>query len=616
MAPLQELSGSLVSDLVSLYAGTLKKRQESDSYPDLSDTHLLALMCISLSVASVSVIAALYAFYWFVRMRRSFRQDLIMLLIQSDMMKAMWLVICPIVYFADVPTNSKFCQVSGFFLTTTIEASDIAVLLIAVHTAIFILRRQHSGGSTGLYPYRRVAYALWAIVPIIMAAVVPLTGGNFVDNGPYCYLPSDPEWYISALSWIPRYIIFAIIIITYTGLYLYIGVRFRRFRRDQGRNSTSSQSSNRRRQRSRSRARTRARDVPPTPPIADHGLLNSVRSSVFRNGVPRDRQQSVASTVSTLQLGEPTTPTPKRSDQIRRNSIAWNVVDFGQDGSVSASQEQSVDPTPLSPTDESSAAEPFTTEPAPPIRAPEPAHLPTSRSSDPSVHSRSRWKHPLLSDGAQNITSSVLNIITALRRGPPAPSGTTLGVNASASSSSVHLPSDATTDAIRRSREKSQRQLSLLFAYPAIYLVTWIAPFVAHVMHYDDDYGSQHREPLPLQIVSLTSLCIGAAVDCCFFSAWEKPWLHLREGFWDGLATRFKLRSAVRAVSRIGGSGTHEWKPGNGGRTREEMYMDARDARFRREQENLDNLTVAAVARARSQRAHPRQWWDAVEADD
>ncbi|KAI5919816.1 G protein-coupled glucose receptor regulating Gpa2-domain-containing protein [Camillea tinctor] len=613
MAPLQELSGSLGSDLLALYAGTLKKRQEYDAYPDLSDQHLLALMCISLSVASVSVIAALYAFYWFVRMRRSFRQDLIMLLIQSDMMKAMWLVICPIVYFADVPTNSKFCQVSGFFLTVTIEASDIAVLLIAVHTAIFILRRQHSGGSTGLYPYRRVAYALWAIVPIIMAAIVPLSGGAFVDNGPYCYLPSDPEWYISALSWIPRYIIFAIIIITYTGLYLYIGVRFRRFRRDQRRGSTSSQSSNRRRQRSRSRPR----DVPPTPPIADHGLLNSVRSSVFRNGIPRERQQSVASTVSTLQLGEPTTPTPKRSDQIRRNSISWNVVDFGRDPSVSASQEPSVDPTPLSPTDESSTAEPFPSEPVPPIPTPEPAHLPVSGVSDPSVHSRSRWKQSLFrNSGAQNITNPVLNIITVLRRGPPAHSGTTLGVNASASSSSVHLPSETTTDAVRRSSERSQRQLSLLFAYPAIYLVTWIAPFVAHVMHYDDDYGSQFNEPLPLQIVSLASLCIGAAVDCCFFSAWEKPWRHMHGGFWDGLATRFKLRSAARAVGRIGGSGTHEWKPGNGGRTREEMFMDARDARFRREQENLDNLTVAAAARTRSQRSHPRQWWDAVEEDE
>ncbi|KAI1497483.1 G protein-coupled glucose receptor regulating Gpa2-domain-containing protein [Biscogniauxia marginata] len=600
MAPIRELSGVLITDLLSLYAGSLKKREESTSYPNLNDSHLLALMCISLSVASISVIAALYAFYWFVRMRRSFRQDLIMLLIQSDMMKAMWLVICPIVYFADVPTNSKFCQVSGFFLTITIEASDIAVLLIAVHTALFILRRQHSGGSSGLYPYRRIAYALWAVVPIILAAVVPLTGGSFVDNGPYCYLPSDPEWYRSALSWIPRYIIFAVIIVTYTGLYLYVGVRFRRFGRDQRRSSTqSSQSSQRHRQRSR------ARDVPPTPPIADHGLLDSVQGSVARNGILRDRQQSIASTVSTLQLGEPTTPTPKRSDQIRRNSIAWNVVDFGHDGSVSAPQEQRVEPTPLSPTAETFAAE------ANPIRIPEPVHHPTSVSSGRSAHSRSRWKQPLLLPGGAHITSSVLNIITALRRGPPVPSSTSMGANASASSSSVHLPPEATADAMRRSREKSQRQLSLLFAYPAIYLLTWIAPFVAHVMQYDDDYGSRRREPLPLQVVSLTSLCIGAAVDCCFFSAWEKPWLHLRGGFWEGLATRFKLRSAVRTVGRIRGGGGSEWKPGNGGRTREEMFVDARDARFRREQETLDNLT--AVARNRPQ-ARPREWWDGLDA--
>ena len=51
--------------------------------------------------------------------------SLIMLLIQSDMFKALWFMLYPIVTFTAgaVPSNSKFCQVNGFFISLGIEAS-------------------------------------------------------------------------------------------------------------------------------------------------------------------------------------------------------------------------------------------------------------------------------------------------------------------------------------------------------------------------------------------------------------------------------------------------------------------------------------------------------------
>jgi G protein-coupled receptor GPR1 len=51
--------------------------------------------------------------------------SMIMLLIQSDMFKALWFMMYPIVTFAKgpVPNSSKFCQVNGFFLSVGIEAS-------------------------------------------------------------------------------------------------------------------------------------------------------------------------------------------------------------------------------------------------------------------------------------------------------------------------------------------------------------------------------------------------------------------------------------------------------------------------------------------------------------
>jgi G protein-coupled receptor GPR1 len=48
-----------------------------------------------------------------------------MLLIQSDMFKALWFMVYPIVTYAYGPVmnDSIFCQVNGFFLAIGIEAS-------------------------------------------------------------------------------------------------------------------------------------------------------------------------------------------------------------------------------------------------------------------------------------------------------------------------------------------------------------------------------------------------------------------------------------------------------------------------------------------------------------
>lgn len=43
--------------------------------PGLTEESLRTLETISLSLATVSVLAAFVAFYWFVRMRRGFRQE-------------------------------------------------------------------------------------------------------------------------------------------------------------------------------------------------------------------------------------------------------------------------------------------------------------------------------------------------------------------------------------------------------------------------------------------------------------------------------------------------------------------------------------------------------------
>lgn len=57
--------------------------------------------------------------------------SLIMLLIQSDMFKALWFMIYPIVVFARGPVRSEsiFCKVNGFFVAVGIEASGTTYTL-------------------------------------------------------------------------------------------------------------------------------------------------------------------------------------------------------------------------------------------------------------------------------------------------------------------------------------------------------------------------------------------------------------------------------------------------------------------------------------------------------
>jgi G protein-coupled receptor GPR1 len=606
-----------------------------------------------------------------------------MLLIQSDMAKALWLIISPLFYFITgrkpFHSNWVFCQVSGFFLTATIVASDIAVLLIAIHTVLFIVKRQHPGAPVGLQPYRRIAYAVWAIVPLTLAAVVPITGGRFVDNGPHCYLPVQPAWYRSALSWFPRYAIFGFILVTYTWLYLYVYFRFRQFGEYQ-RTATNTSSHPPTPPSQRSRRIFQNRSVPPTPPIATHGLLDSAFGATPRNDTSKFRQHSGTSTASTLGFGEPDGILVPPEHVVRKSSISWNLVDFERDGSTSPRcVTPGYDTAPVSPrTSWPPLSRSNTHDNAPPIilSAPEPAHARTHNSaaadSDTSQLGSlpdirySVWRRRLntLEKKSGSRNDSLPNFVAALRQRPPTTEGsddTGQGGDIHSSASSVRLPSEVSEEVMRRSRDRMQRQMRWLFVYPAIYVVTWIAPFVEHLYSYDSIYSWSHpaanvgtsttlglayhnlansttsfipaptfaqpTEPFTLRIISMASLCIGAAVDCSFFTTWERPWKHLRVGFWEGLAARLRVNRILCGLSRD--EGNQGWGPG---RDRDERVAEQRVAWRRRERERemafaaLRSETSSTVPESRNEggasrtsngsRRARREWWDALDMDE
>jgi hypothetical protein len=76
MAPLHQLSAASADTSIFMSSPYDDFVMEHETHIiDFGDSQTLAVMGVSLSFAAVSVSAALFAFYWFVRMRRGFRQE-------------------------------------------------------------------------------------------------------------------------------------------------------------------------------------------------------------------------------------------------------------------------------------------------------------------------------------------------------------------------------------------------------------------------------------------------------------------------------------------------------------------------------------------------------------
>ncbi|KAF6833851.1 plasma membrane g protein coupled receptor that interacts with the heterotrimeric g protein a [Colletotrichum plurivorum] len=458
----------------------------------LTEHQWTIIQSTSLAVAALSFASVTLAFYWFSRMRRSFRHDLIMLLMSSDMLKSLWFIIFPIADFRNGPiaSDSSFCQASGFFLSVGIEASDIAVVLIALHTAIYIFRPRHSSRQSGLYPHRNIAFAVFILFPLLMASLAFINWPGYANNGEYCYLPARPEWPRLALSWVPRYMILLTIVGLYAYIYIYVTLRIRRF----GRLSAMRRAS----------ATFMPDDghwshipsVPPTP-TSRRGSETSMEES------ERQRTSSTATTMTAdIELIH------------SRQKIQWNWPSYGNDDDRIPEQDEHVGPnsqdqstSPLSTT-----FEPISPPPQSYIRRDTIDLHPSHNRHAPRASFSTFWHPPQSPTTAR--AKSLANIWSILRR------GTSLDSEEHNTTPFLFHPAMDGTG-MAKTRDKIRRQLRLLFVYPIVYILIWAVPFVAHVMRWDNP---EEAGPFAVVLLSLVSLSIQGLVNACLFCAVEKPW--------------------------------------------------------------------------------------------
>ncbi|KAK1836818.1 G protein-coupled glucose receptor regulating Gpa2-domain-containing protein [Podospora conica] len=558
------------------------------------------LAILSLTFASLSIVSTLCTLYWFVKMRKGFRHELIMLLIQSDFIKSVAFLVFPIVSFLRgfVESDSKFCQASGFILAMGIEASDIAVLLIALHSLMYILRPR-----SGLYPYRRFAYLIYYVFPTLIASMAFINGKGYENVGHYCYLDRSAGWRRMALSWIPRYIISTTIIVIYAFIYFYIRGRMI----DYGRRSSGFVED--------AALRT---PMPAVPSLSYHGLLSSAatsrRGSAADSVVTKTRQRSISSASSVgLTHDGFATHTHAVASHSRR-TVEWAWTGFPQQATSEKVGGADDPPDPLAPVLEN-ISEPSPThaprdahhpdiEPLERSLAPQPQHTShTNRTTRPSPVESVAQPTPapptLTGSFRQKFRTRPNPLSSTFRPKPP------LSLAPTADTDPIVLSSAFLEPGLEQNRDKVRRQLRSLFMYPLVYIIVWVFPFVSHVMGYDDSV--RPGDPEWLLILGIISLCGQGTVDCALFTFRERPWRQARGGFWESLWKRLRLFD----------SDVSSW--GLSGRTQEEMLVDGKLARQRRDEEEVwERMRRESPVQAGVKgvdRGPVREWWD-VDFDD
>jgi G protein-coupled receptor GPR1 len=116
------------------------------------DLHrIYQIRVVAIVCSGVSVAASIVAFYWFFRMTKLFRHrwvciskkadsstddnpSLIMLLVYGDVMRSLWYFVFAAYTLSrgTVKTESRFCQVSGFFIQYGTETSGKSLLSLAL----------------------------------------------------------------------------------------------------------------------------------------------------------------------------------------------------------------------------------------------------------------------------------------------------------------------------------------------------------------------------------------------------------------------------------------------------------------------------------------------------
>lgn len=375
------------------------------------------------------------------------------------------------------PSNCSRCS-------QPLREADIAILAIAAHAALHVFRPSRSTGQGGLYRRRRILYAAYVLWPISSTSLAFINPNSaFVNFQIYCTFPKRPFWYRLALSWIPRYMIFVVIVCIYASIYAYVRVKFHGF--DNLGSHTGSMS---------------AATDSVTGEITNqlHSRIDGESPTILTFSSAPARQK--ASVVSTL------FPTGKSKSE----ADAHNVPEWDQADSVTVSQV---------PDCEKKGSGVSSSDFAPDANTGKVLDTVGICPQEKEDHTRTGGEQPTRPSIARTMseTCTVDTDFTADEE-------TTLQENCKEQSNLTRNRPRPNQLAV--TRRAIRRQLRFMFIYPLMYMLMWTLPLVNQCFNYSDWWAA--NKPFSLTVAATACLSLQAGVDSLVFSWRERPWRRSR----------------------------------------------------------------------------------------
>ncbi|KAK6429073.1 G protein-coupled receptor gpr1 [Oleoguttula sp. CCFEE 5521] len=439
----------------------------------VAQKHIIQVLCCTM--AWISLASCLCAVYWFKQMRENYRRRLIFFLLLGDAGKSLTYIINSTYTFANgaMPmSRDVFCQISGWFLSFGLEQCDIAILFISMHMALQIFPPRWSRlGNDGLYNVRGWVRELYYFVPILLAALAFVNpNGGYTVAGAWCWLPVRRFWYRLALSYIPRYLIWAYIMGVAIRIYWHVGYEFRVFGEERDRSSS-----------------------------VDVTAVGSFNRKAMANVASQHGQEGIAPDDASTKGLRSTNATPPESVKALPNNTAVGGPVWGGPFSAAAIDTSTSASMPTSRRGSRQVAPGIFAED---FSAPHPTFSAKQRGSVSTIASG----HPSIAQSVDGLAS----IVEGKRdSGLQTDDG----------------PTNLADRAMRQRRSAIQRQLRMLFIYPVIYMLMWIIPMVAHFLSYSDHFA---KHPV-FGLSMMSSFCqtLMGFVDVCVFCWRERPWHHI-----------------------------------------------------------------------------------------
>ena len=331
-------------------------------------------------------------------------------------------------------------------------------------------------GHDGLYRFRHSVFVLYVVFPLLDASMAFInTKHGYISQGPFCTLPLRPIWYRLALTWIPRYMIQAYIMYVALRIYMHVGRGFKVFARQQGALSSADPDLD-------SEESSTAREM---PVVKNHRTTPSMQTGDQHGGLilPYAQRNSLTSAAD-----------PNHHPSLMKWSSSFTALS-GSDAFRPAAVIDSARSSRVLFQDETTHVESLQI----PIDQKRPRGSISTLSSfksngevsaegnrQPGLEPIKETRTDYLEDGG-NVTSA--------------------------------------DTPLKKRRRAIQKQLRLLFIYPAVYMIMWAVPFVYHSMNYSD-YYVQHPV-YGLAVVSVICQTSLGFIDCAVFGWREKPWTQI-----------------------------------------------------------------------------------------